>query len=321
MKHFEESLGMPLGQVNAHVKDELTMRVGVPHRSGALPSHAFNQGYPAMVSASAFWNPAKGCFQIPDATDLEDMDFALDSAGFTAMMAWRYKGTQTGLGGIFPWSLGQYLELASQIPCAWYSQPDCCCEPEIASSREEIDFRINATATFLEATLQHLYEWQNQLAREGWSARMLANALKPPVPVVQGWSVSDYQQSLELMGQVWDRWQPWVAPPALIGIGSVCRRQLNDPNHGLYAILGGIRGMLPQGARVHLFGVKGEALNEIAAMDFVASADSMAWDFTARVEARKAQRSNTTAHRASTMSAWMESANRRMRAPAQRMAA
>lgn len=310
-----------MGQINAHVEDELTMRVGVPHRSGQLPSHAFNQGYPTMVSASAFWNPGKGCFQVPDATDLADTDFALDSAGFTAMLNWKSKGQQPGLGGIFPWKLSQYVALASEVGCAWWSQPDCCVEPEIASSPGEVEFRINATATFLEATLQHLYAYQEQLAKDGWSARMLANALKPPVPVLQGWSVSDYQRSLELMTKVWDRWQPWVAPPALIGIGSVCRRQLNDPDHGLYAILRGLRGMLPAGAKVHLFGVKGDALPEIATLDFVASADSMAWDFTARVQARKAQRSNTMAHRAGIMSEWMAKATQRMQSPAYRLAA
>jgi len=50
---------MPSGQFNAHLSDELVMRVGLPQRSGKLAFHAFNEGYAALVSANAFWNPVR----------------------------------------------------------------------------------------------------------------------------------------------------------------------------------------------------------------------------------------------------------------------
>lgn len=101
--------------------------------------------------------------------------------------------------------------------------------------------------------------------------------------------------------QVWQRWEPWLAPPRLIGVGSVCRRDLKHPEHGLHAILRGIDGMLPKGSKVHLFGVKGASLEQVKQLDWVASVDSMAWDFGARVKARKSGDSNTFLHRTNEM--------------------
>ncbi|WP_260436374.1 hypothetical protein [Burkholderia sp. Bp9143] len=105
--------GMPMSQHNAPITDKLIVRVGIPHRSGKLTFHAFNEGYPAMVSANAFWNSTKGQFQFPQATDLSELDYALDSAGYTAMMLWKRKGRQRGMAGVYPWTNAQYVELAS----------------------------------------------------------------------------------------------------------------------------------------------------------------------------------------------------------------
>lgn len=127
----------------------------------------------------------------------------------------------------------------------------------------------------------------------------------------KGWSVDDYRRSIDLMMQVWERWMPWIAPPVLIGLGSVCRRHLTDPRHGLLAILEGLEGHLPAGVGVHLFGVKGLALARVKMYPWVASVDSMAGDFAARVKARQAGISNTIAHRAAEMNRWMAAASRR----------
>ncbi len=304
--------GMPVEQINAHLGDDMMMRVGLPNKGGRLTFHAFNEGYPVMVSASAFWNPATSCFQIPDACNLHELDLALDSAGFTAMKLWKAKGAQPGIANVFPWRLEQYVELASLMGVSWWSQPDLCCEPEIASSQAEIDYRIDATATLLEGTLRMVYEWQNALARS-CTATVVANMIKPPVPVLQGWSSGDYLRSLDLMMQVWERWQPWLAAPALIGVGSMCRRTLKHPSHGLHAILASLEGQLPAQSRLHLFGVKGGCLSELKMLDFVASADSMAYDFGARVKAHRAGRSNTVAHRTAEMTRWMSAAAQRIK--------
>ncbi|MCS6428058.1 deazapurine DNA modification protein DpdA family protein [Burkholderia thailandensis] len=303
---------MPVDQRNARPAPGLVMRVGLPHRGGKLAFHAFNNDYPVMVSANAFWNPATRRFHFPQASDIEELDFAVDSAGFTAMKLWQSKGPQQGIAGIFPWSYAQYIEFATSIGAAWWAQPDLCCEPEIARNQDEIDYRVDATATLLEGTLRVVHQWQAELAKT-CSQRVVMNLLQPPVPVIQGWSASDYLRSLDLLLQVWERWRPWYAPPALIGIGSVCRRSLHHPTHGLFAILAALEGHLPAGARLHMFGVKGNALSELKMFDFVASADSMAYDFGARMTARKRGASNSIAHRSAEMSRWMAAAQERLR--------
>ena len=148
---------MPVGQVNANLGDDLVMRVGIPHAGDRLSFHAFESDFPVMVSASAFWDPAKAVFRIPKASNVHELDMALDSTGYTAMRLWQSKGAQAGLAGLFPWRLSQYVELTASLGVSWWSQPDMCCEPEIARDPAQIDFRINATAALLEASLRQVY--------------------------------------------------------------------------------------------------------------------------------------------------------------------
>lgn len=305
--------GLPSGLVNAAVQGNrgIVMRVGIPHRGGRLAFHAFNQGYPAMVSASAFWCRKTEQFKVPRASDLYELDFALDSAGFTAMRLWKARGAQPGMAGVFPWSYAQYVELAALSGASWWSQPDLCCEPEIAESRDEVDYRIRATATLLEGVLRIVYAWQNELAKT-CSPGTVACMVPPPVPVLQGWSADDYLRSLDLVDQVWSRWQPWLAPPALLGVGSVCRRHVHNPEHGLLAILARLEGRLPDGAQLHLFGVKGASLSHVRQWNRIASADSMAYDEGARRVAWRARRTNTVGHRCEAMTRWMTDAVRRV---------
>lgn len=302
---------MPRDQANAYLESGLVTRVGIPHRSGKLVFHAFNEGYPVMVSANAFWDPAARQFAFPSATDLTELDYALDSAGYSAISLWQKKGKQSGIAGVYPWSLEQYLSFAISTRASWYAQPDLCCEPEICSNDEEIDYRIDATATLLEGCLRIAYEYQNQLVQQGWSESAVRNEVRLPVPVLQGWRISHYARSLELMRAVWERWQPWAAPPALIGLGSVCRRSLRHPDHGLFAILASLEGELPQTSRLHLFGVKGTAIDQLKMFDWIASTDSMSFDLGARRKAFEAGISNTIDHRKREMSKWMETARRR----------
>lgn len=304
--------GLPQGLVNAPFEcaNAFVMRVGIPHSGGRLAFHAFNEGHAAMVSASAFWNRRGQCFRFPRATNLQELDFALDSAGFTAMQLWKAKGAQPGMAGVFPWTYAQYVELAAISGASWWAQPDLCCEPEIAGDQEALDYRVRATATLLEGVLRIVYAWQGELAKT-CSPGTVACMVPAPVPVLQGWSADDYLRSLDLLVQVWSRWQPWLAPPALIGLGPVCRRHLHHPQHGLLAILGRLEGALPTGARLHLFGVKGASLGHLKGCDWIASADSMAYDVDARRRAWREGRPNTVAHRARHMSRWMADAARR----------
>ncbi len=277
----------------------MIVRVGIPHRGGKLAFHAFNHGYPAMVSANAFWNGKE--FSLPAASDIEELDFALDSAGFTAMKLWQARGAQPGIGGIYPWTYAQYIEFALLIGATWWSQPDLCCEPQIARNQGEVDFRVNATATFLEGVLRILDQW----------SQAYGSRLQSPMPIIQGWSRDDYLRSLDLMLEVWARWHS--APPALIGVGSVCRRNLHHARHGLLPILSALEVHLPPGSQLHLFGVKGSALSALKMHEFVASVDSMAYDFSARMSARVNAVSNTMAHRSAEMTTWMSAAESRLK--------
>lgn len=306
---------LPTRQQNANLSDGFLMRVGIPHSGGRLAAHAFNENFAVMVSASAFWNRAKGKFHMPEATDLSELDFALDSAGYTGILNFQRKGLQDGIAGVFPWDFTAYMEFANLSGCSWYSQADLCVEEKVARDREAIDYRIRATATLLEGMLQILYAWQNELARS-CNSTTVANLLRPPVPVLQGRNIGDYLFSLELLNSVWDRWSGWLDTPALIGVGSMCRRDLLDPDEGLYAIVDALGRNFPKGSRAHFFGVKNQALNEISKMGFVASSDSMAYDFNSRVKAHKTGVSNSMQRRTSEMSSWMASAMSRVSASA-----
>jgi hypothetical protein len=310
---YNEDLNvLPTRQKNAHVPEQgFTMRVGIPHSGGRLAAHAFNEDFKAMVSASAFWNRAKREFHMPEATDLSEIDFALDSAGYTGMVAFQRNGKQEGIAGIFPWSMSAYMEFANLSGCSWYSQSDLCVEQAVARNREAIEYRVRATATLLEAMLQMLYAWQNELSRT-CNSTVVANMLRPPVPVLQGRLLSDYMLSLELLNEVWGRWEGWLDKPALIGVGSMCRRDLLHPDEGLYAIVEALGRNFPKGSRAHLFGVKNQALSEIPKMDFIASSDSMAWDFGSRVKAHKAGVSHSMERRTKEMSEWMSAAMARV---------
>ncbi|MGF6604746.1 hypothetical protein P3T23_009502 [Paraburkholderia sp. GAS448] len=304
---------IPDRQINAPIGDEMVMRTGIPHRGGKLAVHAFESGYPAMVSANAFFNHKTGRFDVPDISPLQDVDVALDSAGFVAMMNFKSKGKQAGVGGIYPWSYAAYLELAFLLRPTWYSSMDLCCEPEATNGGIDTDWRIRATATMLEALLQIIEKWQADYALEGVRSVTIANDLKPPVPICQGFELDEYLKSLDLTMEVWDR-HAWLAPPSLMGLGSVCRRDLHHPKHGLFAILDGLEGRLPKGTKLHLFGVKGAALEGVKMYShIVASCDSMAWDYGARQAAFRLGISNNMVHRAEKMDAWMNTAIERMR--------
>lgn len=303
---------IPDRQINASIGDELVMRTGVPHRGGKLAIHAFESGYPVMVSANAFFNHKTGRFEVPENSPLQDVDVALDSAGFVAMMNFKSKGKQAGVGGIYPWSYEAYLELAFLLRPTFYSSMDLCVEPEATSGGIDTDWRIRATATMLEALLRIIEKWQTDYALDGARSVTIATDLKPPVPICQGWELDDYLKSLDLTMEVWNR-HSWLAPPTLMGLGSVCRRDLHHPKHGLFAILDGIEGRLPFGTKLHLFGIKGPALDRVKMYPFVASCDSMAWDYSAREDAYRLGISNTMKHRAGKMDSWMNAAKERMR--------
>lgn len=91
----------------------------------------------------------------------------------------------------------------------------------------------------------------------------------PWLPVIQGWSLSDYWRHVDMYaerGITLDR----------VGVGSVCRRQATDMAERV------MRTLAADGLRIHAFGFK--KLGVARVHDALESSDSMAWSFQARRE-------------------------------------
>jgi hypothetical protein len=177
----------------------------------------------------------------------------------------------------FPWTIEQYLDLVESWPWAWYASWDQCVEPEIASSKIDVFFRLAETCRLLSEV----------------RTRARDRGLPDPMPVVQGWEVDHYQWSLDHL--------PLASWPPLLGVGSMCRRHVHGPN-GILAIVEALDRVLPSGVCLHLFGVKGTALRFLSDHPRIASVDSMAWDFAAR---RQVPIGRTADKRIDVMHAWV----------------
>lgn len=238
----------------------VTVRVGIPIPGGSLVAAARDQGYPVLFSANAFVFPyPKGHeragefrrFKVPDPEQFRGLDAALDSAGFVAAVKY----------GDYRWSLEDYVDLAQSHDWTFWSSMDYCVEPQVSRDRPLRILRIAATA-------QMLMLLNNEADRR---------SMKRPMPVLQGWDADEYLLCAE--------WLPLEKWPDLVGIGSVCRRHLNGPD-GILSIVDKLDQALPPHVKFHMFGVKSSALAPLVNHPRIASMDSMAWDFGARMERR-----------------------------------
>lgn len=224
---------------------------------------------PMLVSANSLWDPRRNRFH--RYSKYLGRDIALDSSGFVAMQ----------LYGGYRWTSQQYAMLAMTLRPCWWAQMDYCCEPEIAANRSEIERRIQWTIDGLRACRD--------------SAHSIG--MTDPMPVLQGYEPSDY-----IHGPLFDS-----EMPSLIGIGSVCRRHLHGKN-GLMAVIDALDRRLPPRIVLHLFGVKGSALQVIASTfshrSF--SADSMAYSRAARYDCWKNGKRKTGELMAQHAARWIE---------------
>lgn len=226
----------------------MIVRVGIPEHTGHLPRVAAQLGCPALVSAGRGWRGGKLRAPGPALDGISDV--ALDSAGFVAMK----------VHGGYPWSVADYVRVAGSRRWAWWAQMDLCCEPEIAADRAAVLARVKGTADLLTAC-------RDEAEHVGVAA---------PMPVLQGWEPDDYARSAALVDvALRGTW------PAVVGLGSVCRRALSGPA-GVFAVVARLDRELPPGVGLHLFGQKGEAIAELRDCARVASLDSCAWDDRAR---------------------------------------
>ncbi len=250
------------------------VRVGLPYSSESELYRACQElNAPILISAGGLYKPERGGFQ-PIGVAAYGLDAALDSAGFVAMKQGGYRWTvqeyvewvalgraSNGLGasdrgsdfdGIFPWK--------------WWSAMDYCCEAEIATDREQVEKRIQQTIDSLDETLEAV-DYMRDYEGASW--------LIDPMPILQGRTPADYVECAKQIENVL-RANGRDGLPALVGVGSVCRRELHGPE-GLLPVLEALDAALPANVRLHLFGVKGAALDHVNAAR-IGSIDSMAWD-------------------------------------------
>lgn len=246
-----------------------TIRVGLPYSAlSHLALTALDLRAPALISMGSFYRRAEGGLvrKIGDAP--WTVPCALDSAGFSAMVQW--KG--------YPWTVEAHVNFvrtnggrwALPIPWEWWAAMDYCCEAAIARDRGQVEQRMRLTIDAAEETLEWVDFWRSE-----------GDALSYPLLTLQGRTPADYLWSARELARVW-RGREGRELPALLGVGSVCTRPLHG-EEGLLPILDALHSELPPDVRLHLFGVKGQALAHIAVYgDRVQSIDSMAWDRAAR---------------------------------------
>jgi hypothetical protein len=188
----------------------------------------------------------RGCKRLPVAT----AEWSLDSGGFTELSTygdWSHGPTPTEYAG----RVRRYRDEVGRL--VWAAPQDWMCEPFITA-------RTGLSVTEHQArTVGNLVE-----------LRAIAPDL-PWIPVVQGYTVADYLSCVDRYAAAGID----LSVEALVGLGSVCRRQATGEAAEIVTALraAGV-------ARLHGFGVKTAGLLRYGHL--LASADSLAWSYAAR---------------------------------------
>lgn len=264
--------------------------VGLPHlREGPILQRARALQTTALISANGLsrWVAKRGwrewsgwrTEQLGNAGDLAGL--CLDSAGFVA--ASRYGG--------FPWTLADYVALAAAHPFQWWASADYCVEHEIAADREEVTDRLSRTI---------------RANRDCWRLASDHGIAESMMPVIQGRTPTDYERCADALSGLF-------RPGALLGVGSMCRRDIHGPE-GLIAVIDHLDRVLPAGIRLHAFGVKGTALPFLLPYRHrVASIDSQAYGVGARRAALRGGTSKTDAFVANHLEQWVDAQRARLK--------
>lgn len=176
--------------------------------------------------------------------------WALDSGGFTELDQrgeWTVSADEYG-GAVYRFM----MDIGT--PPMFCAPQDWMCEPRV---RAKTGLTI---ADHQELTIDSVRYLRREFPHAPW------------IPVLQGWHPKDYLAHLaQYQAAGFD-----LATEPLVGLGSVCRRQST-------AEIGAIVTMLhAHGLRLHGFGVKRAGLAKYGHM--LASADSLAWSYTARAD-------------------------------------
>src|SRR3546814_9555665 len=105
----------------------------------------------------------------------------------------------------------------------------------------------------------------------------------------------------------------------LVCVGSMCRRPVHGAD-GLSAVVDRLEQILPRRTRLHLFGVKGDAIPYLTAFAHrVASIDSQAYGVSARNAARRCGQPKTDRMVADHMALWLCRQHARLDRPSRRL--
>jgi hypothetical protein len=173
--------------------------------------------------------------------------WALDSGGFTELSVF----------GRWTVTVEQYVrevrEYVSEIgKLQWAAQMDHMCEPWILAKTG------GTVEEHQRLTLENYLQLKSKAPDLPW------------VPVLQGWTITDYWRHAEAFARAGVD----LAALPLVGVGSICRRQGTTGAGVILATLATSQ------LRLHAFGMKVSGLRLSAGA--VVSTDSLAWSFAAR---------------------------------------
>lgn len=175
--------------------------------------------------------------------------WALDSGAFSQVAA---HGAFTSTALDYVRAVRRYRDEIGRL--SWAAPQDHMCEPFVLA-RSQLASTVPEAQAWTVANLLDL--------------RTLAADL-PFVPVLQGQTLDDYRRHVEQYARVGVD----LHAEALVGLGSVCRRQAT-PEIGRI-----VSALAADGLRLHGFGVKADGLRRYGAQ--LVSADSMAWSYNGR---------------------------------------
>jgi hypothetical protein len=176
-------------------------------------------------------------------------EWVLDSKGFTEL---KDNGCWTILARAYATAAQRYMHEIGGL--RWASIQDWMCEP----------FILAKTGLSVE-------EHQRRTIDSWFELHDLAPNV-PWIPILQGWSARDYLRHVEQ----WTRRGVNLVKAAIVGVGSVCRRQGTREAVDIFKALSWL------GLKLHGFGVKINGLR--MAKRYLGSSDSMAWSYAARRE-------------------------------------
>jgi hypothetical protein len=173
--------------------------------------------------------------------------WALDSGGFTELSM---HGRWTVAPAVYAREVDSWAETIGGLD--WAAPQDWMCEPAIrAATGRDVAWHQAATIESVQAL------------------RELVRSV-PVIPVVQGWAPPDYLRHVE----AYARAGLDLTREAVVGIGTVCRRQSSSEGAAI------VRSVAAMRIPVHGFGFKSSGLRAVGHL--LASADSLAWSYSAR---------------------------------------